>query len=119
MSGSDIVQQTTDSVVKIRDRMKTLQSRQKSYADKRRRDLEFDIGDHDIVKIAPMKQVMRFGKKVKLSPRFIGPFEILEKVGALAYKIIPNLTYEEKPTQILGRQGKRLRNKEIKMFKVK
>ncbi|XP_075524505.1 uncharacterized protein LOC142556895 [Primulina tabacum] len=85
--GPEIVQHTTDIVAKIRDRMKTAQSRRKSYADKRRRDLEFAVGDHIFIKIATMKDVMRFGKKCKLCPRFIGPFEILDRVGALAYRV--------------------------------
>ena len=83
--GPDVIEETTELVVKIRDRMKTAQSRQKSYADKRRRDLEFAVGDHVFVKIAPMKGVMRFGKKGKLSPRFIGAFKILQRIGTLAY----------------------------------
>ena len=67
--------------------MKTAQSRQKSYADKRRKDLEFSVGDMVFLKVAPMKGVMRFGVKGKLSPRFIGPFEILERVGDMAYRL--------------------------------
>ncbi|KAL5540026.1 hypothetical protein UlMin_046190 [Ulmus minor] len=63
------------------------QSRQKSYADKRRRPLEFNKGDHVFLKVAPMKRVMRFGKKGKLSPRFIGPYEILERIGKTAYQL--------------------------------
>ncbi|XP_057976131.1 uncharacterized protein LOC131163554 [Malania oleifera] len=62
-------------------------SRQKSYADNRHRNLEFDVGDHVFLKIAPMKGVMRFGRKGKLSPKFIGPFEILDKVGPVAYRL--------------------------------
>ncbi|XP_057975433.1 uncharacterized protein LOC131162844 [Malania oleifera] len=62
-------------------------SQQKSYADHRRKNLEFDVGDHVFLKIAPMKGVMRFGRKGKLSPRFIGPFEILDKVGLVAYRL--------------------------------
>ncbi|XP_073067173.1 uncharacterized protein [Primulina eburnea] len=91
--GPDIVIQTIELVVKIWDRIKTAQSRQKSYANKRHRGLEFAVDDHIFVKVAPMKGVMRFGKKVKLSPRFIGPFQILERVGTLAYKVVlpPNL----------------------------
>ncbi|XP_075524534.1 uncharacterized protein LOC142556932 [Primulina tabacum] len=135
--------------------MRTAQSRQKSYADQRRRDLEFAVGDHVFVKVAPMKGVMRFGKKGKLSPRFIGPFEILDRVGTLAYRVAlppnlagvhnvfhvsmlrkymanpshvlnfeplqltPNLSYEERPVQILDRQEKKLRNKLVKRVKVK
>ena len=67
--------------------MKIAQSRQKSYADKRRKDLEFAIGNHVFLKVAPMKGVMRFGKKGKLSPRYVGPFEILERVGDKAYRV--------------------------------
>ncbi|KAL5556962.1 hypothetical protein UlMin_039198 [Ulmus minor] len=62
-------------------------NRQKSYADRRRRPLEFKEGDYVFLKVAPMKGVMRFGKKGKLSPRFIGPFEILERIGKVAYKL--------------------------------
>ena len=60
--------------------MCTAQSRQKSYADVRRRDLEFEVGDKVILKVAPMKGVLRFGRKEKLSPCFIGQFDILERV---------------------------------------
>ncbi|XP_073061796.1 uncharacterized protein [Primulina eburnea] len=87
MLGPELVQQTADVVAVIRERMKTAQSRQKSYADVRRRPLQFEIGDHVFLKIAPLKGVMRFGKKGKLSPRFIGPFEILDRVGDRAYRL--------------------------------
>ena len=85
--GPEIVQHTAKVVEKIRERMKIAQSRQKSYADKRRKDLEFSIEDHVFLKVAPMKGVMRFGKKGKLSPRYVGPFEILERVGDKAYRV--------------------------------
>ena len=85
--GPDLVQQTLDKVRVIQDRLRTAQSRQISYADRRRRDLEFMVGDRVFLKVSPMKGVMRFGKKGKLSPRFIGPFEILERVGAVAYRL--------------------------------
>ena len=61
--GPELVQQTTTVVEKIRERMKMAQSRQKSYADIRRRDLEFSVGDHVLLKVAPMKGIMRFGRK--------------------------------------------------------
>jgi hypothetical protein len=67
--------------------MSAAQSRQKSYTDKRRRPLEFEVGDRVFLKISLMRGVMRFGKKRKPSPRFIGPFEITQKVGKLAYRI--------------------------------
>ena len=71
----------------IRQRFLTAQSRQKSYADKRRRPLEFKVGDHIFLKVTPKRRVVRFGKQGKLLPRFIGPFEILERVGIVAYRL--------------------------------
>ena len=68
----------------IRQRLLTDQSRQKSYADVRRRPLEFEVGDHVFLKVVPKRGVVRFGKRGKLSPRFIRPFEILERVGTVA-----------------------------------
>ncbi|XP_073133602.1 uncharacterized protein [Henckelia pumila] len=85
--GPEIVQQTADIVAQIRERMRTAQSRQKNYADRRRRDLEFAVGDHVFFKVSPMKGVMRFGRRGKLNPRYIGPFEILERIGTLAYRL--------------------------------
>lgn len=67
--------------------MLTAQSRQKSYADKHRRQLEFNVGDLVYIKVSPIKGVVRFGKKGKLSPRFVGPFEVKEVVGPVAYKV--------------------------------
>ena len=67
--------------------MRTAQSRQKSYANVRRRNLEFEIGDLVFLKVAPMKGVLRFERKGKLSPRFIGRFEILERIGLVACKL--------------------------------
>ena len=67
--------------------MQTAQSRHKSYADVRRKDLEFDVGDKVFLKVAPMKGVLQFEKKEKLSPCFVGSFEILERIGPLAYRL--------------------------------
>ncbi|GJY19303.1 putative reverse transcriptase domain-containing protein [Tanacetum coccineum] len=66
------------------DRLKAARDRQKSYADKRRKPLEFSVGDYVLLKVSPWKGVVRFGKKGKLAPRFVGPFEIIEKVGPMA-----------------------------------
>ena len=71
----------------IRQRLLTAQSLQKSYADRRRRPLEFEVGDHVFLKVMPKRGVVRFGKRGKLSPRFIRPFEILEMVGTVAYRL--------------------------------
>ena len=71
----------------IRDRLQAAQSRQKSYYDIKRKALELEIGDKVFLWVAPMKGVMRFGKNGKLSPKFVGPFEVLERVGEVANRI--------------------------------
>ncbi|GKA02457.1 putative reverse transcriptase domain-containing protein [Tanacetum coccineum] len=68
-------------------RLKVVRDRQKSYADKRRKPLEFSVGDYVLLKVSPWKGVVCFGKKGKLAPRFVGPFEIMEKVGLVAYRL--------------------------------
>ncbi|XP_058185747.1 uncharacterized protein LOC131302972 [Rhododendron vialii] len=83
--GPDIVRDTTKKVKTIRQRIQTAQSRQKSYADRRSRPLNFEVGYHVFLKIRPKKGVIRFGKKGKLSPRYIRPFDIVEKIGNVAY----------------------------------
>ncbi|XP_028082298.1 uncharacterized protein LOC114283631 [Camellia sinensis] len=85
--GPEIVQLATEKIKTIRERLKTAQSRQKSYADNRRRDLEFEMGSHVFVKVTPMKGHPRFGKRRKLTPRYVGPFQVLEKVGSVAYRV--------------------------------
>ncbi|GJS16177.1 putative reverse transcriptase domain-containing protein [Tanacetum coccineum] len=71
----------------IKDRLKVACDRQKSYADKRRKPLEFSVGDYVLLKVSPWKGVVHFGKKGKLAPRFVGPFEIIKKVGPVAYRL--------------------------------
>ncbi|XP_019171111.1 PREDICTED: uncharacterized protein LOC109166678 [Ipomoea nil] len=71
----------------IRERLKAAQDRQKSYADPGRRPAEFQVGDKVLLKVSPTKGVMRFGRKGKLSPRFIGPYDIVERVGMVAYHL--------------------------------
>jgi len=85
--GPEILIQTTEKVRVIRDHLKAAQSRQKSWADLQRRPLEFGVGDHVFLKISPTKGVIRFGTRGKLSPRYIGPFEILDRVGDVSYRL--------------------------------
>ncbi|KAL0534339.1 hypothetical protein IC582_028629 [Cucumis melo] len=154
LMGPELVQSTNEAIQKIRSRMHTAQSRQKSYADVRRKDLEFEVGDKVFLKVAPMRGVLRFERRGKLSPRFVGPFEILERIGPVAYclalppslstvhdvfhvsmlrKYVPdpshvvdyepleideNLSYTEQPVEVLAREVKTLRNKEIPLVKV-
>nr|GEV31923.1 putative reverse transcriptase domain-containing protein [Tanacetum cinerariifolium] len=83
--GPELVQETTEKISQIKDRLKAAHDHQKSYADKRRKPVEFSVGDYVLFKVSPWKGVVRFGKKRKLAPRFVRPFEIIEKVGPVAY----------------------------------
>ncbi|KAH0694961.1 hypothetical protein KY285_022058 [Solanum tuberosum] len=152
--GPDLVHQAMEKVKVIQERLKTAQSRQKSYTDVRRRALEFEVEDWVYLKVSPMKGIMRFGKKGKLSPRYIGPYRIAKRIDNVAYelelpqelaavhpvfhismlkkcigdpslilptesiKINDNLSYEEVPVQILDRQVRRLRTKDVASVKV-
>ena len=87
ITGPDLIRDTSEKVGMIQKRILTAQSRQKSYADVRRQPLEFKVGDHVFLKVMPKRGEIRFGKRGKLSPRYIGPFEVLERVGAIAYRL--------------------------------
>ncbi|KAJ9544943.1 hypothetical protein OSB04_024650 [Centaurea solstitialis] len=87
LAGPEVVQITSDKINQVRDRLKTARDRQKSYADKHRKGIEFQVGDQVTLKVSPWKGVIHFGKKGKLSPRYIGPFRITERIGAVAYKL--------------------------------
>ncbi|GJT16609.1 putative reverse transcriptase domain-containing protein [Tanacetum coccineum] len=77
--------ETTEKIVLIKQRMQAAQDRQKSYADRKRKPMEFEIGDRVMLKVSPWKGVVRFGKRGKLNPRYVGPFKVLAKVGKVAY----------------------------------
>lgn len=85
--GPEIVQETTDQIRMIQDRMRVAQVRQANYANRRRRDLEFAEGEHVFLKITPTTGVGRIVRPKKLSPRYIGPFQILQRVGSVAYRL--------------------------------
>ncbi|XP_050238193.1 uncharacterized protein LOC126687680 [Mercurialis annua] len=85
LSGAEIIQITSEKVPLIKRRLETAFSRHKSYADLKRKDFEFQVGDFVFLRVSPMKGVVRFGVKGKLAPRFVGPYEIIERVGAVAY----------------------------------
>ena len=87
ITSPDLIRHTSEKVSLIRQLLLTDQSQQKSYANVRRRPLEFEVGDHVFLKVMPKRGVVRFGKHGKLSPRFIGPFEILERVGTIASRL--------------------------------
>ncbi|XP_069155675.1 uncharacterized protein [Solanum lycopersicum] len=112
-----MISQAVSKVKLIQERLLAVKIRQKSYADNQRRDLEFQIGDWVFLKVSPMKGVMRFGRKGKLSPRYIRPYQIVDMIGKVTYEldvpselevVIEELSYEEKPLAILDRQVKKV-----------
>ena len=149
-----MVADAEDMVRIIRDQLKEASDRQKSYADLKRKEIEYSVGDMVFLKVSPWKKILRFGKKGKLSPRFIGPYRVLKRVGPVAYQLeLPpeldrihdvfhvsmlrryradpahvvlvaeievqtDLTFEEKPVQILARDVKVLRRKSVPLVKV-
>ncbi|GKA11086.1 putative reverse transcriptase domain-containing protein [Tanacetum coccineum] len=87
LTGLEIVHETTKKIIRIKKRIQAARDRQKSYADRRRKPLEFEVGDKVMLKVSPWKGVIRFGKRGKLNPRYIGPFRVIAKVGTLAYRL--------------------------------
>ena len=85
--GPQLIEETTKKVRDIHAKIQATQDRQKSYADLKRREEEFEVGDKVLLKVSPMKGVMRFGRKGKLSPKYIGPYEILQRIGKVAYRL--------------------------------
>nr|GEV70059.1 putative reverse transcriptase domain-containing protein [Tanacetum cinerariifolium] len=87
LTDPEIIQETTEKIVQIKQRLQASCDHQKSYADVRRKPLEFQVGDKVMLKVSPWKGVVRFGKRGKLNPRYIGPFKVLAKVGTVAYRL--------------------------------
>ncbi|GJY83944.1 putative reverse transcriptase domain-containing protein [Tanacetum coccineum] len=85
--GPELIQETTEKIVQIKQRMQAARDRQKSYADLKRKPMEFQVGDKVMLKVSPWKGVVRFGKRGKLNPRYVGPFKVIKRVGDVAYKL--------------------------------
>ncbi|GKF04056.1 hypothetical protein Tco_0034724 [Tanacetum coccineum] len=85
LTGLKLIHETTEKTVQIKQRIQATRDCQKSYADVRRKPLEFQVGDRVMLKVSPWKGVVRFGKRGKLNPRYIRPFKVLSKVGTVAY----------------------------------
>nr|GFC54268.1 putative reverse transcriptase domain-containing protein [Tanacetum cinerariifolium] len=87
LTGPEIVQETTEKIVQIKQRIQAARDRQKSYADLKHKLMEFQVGDKVMLKVSPWKGVVRFGKRGKLNPRYVRPFKVIARVGSVAYKI--------------------------------
>ncbi|KAI3682661.1 hypothetical protein L1987_82787 [Smallanthus sonchifolius] len=87
LTGPELVFETSEKIVQIRNRMAAARDRKKSYADKRRKPLEFQVGDMVLLKVSPWKGVIRLEKRGKLNPRYVGPFKILKRIGPVAYQL--------------------------------
>jgi hypothetical protein len=85
--GIDVLRNADDQVRVIRENLRVAQSRQKSYADNRRRELVFEVGDYVYLKVSPMRSVKRFNMKGKLAPRYVGPFKVIDRRGEVAYQL--------------------------------
>ncbi|GKF18379.1 putative reverse transcriptase domain-containing protein [Tanacetum coccineum] len=87
LTGPELVQETTEQIIQIKQRMQAASDRQKSYADLKRKPMEFQVGDKVMLKVSPWKGVVRFGKRGKLNPGYVRPFKVLERFGDVAYKL--------------------------------
>ncbi|GJT37657.1 putative reverse transcriptase domain-containing protein [Tanacetum coccineum] len=87
LTGPEMIRETTKKIVQIKNRLLTACSRQKSYADVRHKPMEFSVGDMVMLKVSPWKGVIRFGKCGKLSPRYVDPFKVIDRIGPVAYKL--------------------------------
>ncbi|GJV20073.1 retrovirus-related pol polyprotein from transposon TNT 1-94 [Tanacetum coccineum] len=87
LTGPEFIHETTEKIIQIKKRIQAACERQKSYADRRSKPLDFEVGDKVMLKVSPWKGVIRFSKWGKLNPRYIGPFKILAKVGMVAYRL--------------------------------
>nr|GEZ17990.1 putative reverse transcriptase domain-containing protein [Tanacetum cinerariifolium] len=124
LTGPEIIQETTEKIVQIKQRLQAARDRQKSYADVRHKPLEFQVGDKVMLKVSPWKGVIRFGKRGKLNPRYIGPFKKCLSDEPLAIPldelhIDDKLRFVEEPVEIIDREIKRLRQSHIPIIKVR
>ncbi|GKB92740.1 putative reverse transcriptase domain-containing protein [Tanacetum coccineum] len=123
--GPELVQETSDKVVVIKEKLQAARDHQKSYADSGRKMTEYEVGENVLLKVSPWKGVMRFRKKGKLAPRYVGPFEILERIGPVAYRLrlpeelIGTLHFVEEPVEIMDREVKSLKRSRIPLVKVR
>ncbi|GJT47693.1 putative reverse transcriptase domain-containing protein [Tanacetum coccineum] len=105
LTGPEIIHETTEKIVQIRQRLQVARDRQRSYANVRRKPLEFQVGDRVMLKVSPRKGFISFGKQGKLNPQYIGPFKILKRVGPVAYKLELPKELRNVIEQLMARNG--------------
>ncbi|GKE88426.1 hypothetical protein Tco_1565901 [Tanacetum coccineum] len=115
--GLELVLETADKVVLIKEKLKAARDHQKSYVDYRRKPLEFEVGDRVLLRVTSWKGVVRFGKKGKLTSRYIRPFEILERIGLI--KVDKTLYFVEEPIEIMDQEIGKLKHRKVVLMKVK
>ncbi|GKE87422.1 putative reverse transcriptase domain-containing protein, partial [Tanacetum coccineum] len=124
----ELIQETTKRIVQIKQRMQAAHDRQKSYADLKRKPIEFQVEDKVMLKVSSWKGVVHFGKRRKLNPRYVGPFKVLGKVGEVAYKLeLPEelsrvhntFHFVEKLVEIVDREVKWLKRSRTRLIKVR
>ncbi|GJR81700.1 putative reverse transcriptase domain-containing protein [Tanacetum coccineum] len=127
LTGPELIHETTEKIIQIKQRIQAAHDRQKSYADVRCKPLEFQVGDRVMLKVSPWKGVVHFGKLGKLNPRYIGPFKVLARkclsdeplaVPLDEIHIDDKLCFVEEPVEILDREVKGLRQSRIPIIKV-
>ncbi|GKC30300.1 putative reverse transcriptase domain-containing protein [Tanacetum coccineum] len=131
LTGPEIIHETTKKIVQIRQRLHAVRDRQRSYANIRRKPLEFQVGDRVMLKVSPRKGVIRFGKRGKLNPQYIGPFKILERIGLKCLsdeslviqmkelRLDEKLNFVEEPVEIMDREVKQLKQSHTPIVKVR
>ncbi|GJT16693.1 putative ribonuclease H-like domain-containing protein, partial [Tanacetum coccineum] len=121
--GPELIQETTEKIIQIKQRMQAARDRQKSYADLKRKPMEFQVGDKVMLKVSPWKGVVRFGKRGKLNPRYVGPFKCHADeplaVPLDGLHLDDKLHFVEEPLEIVGREVKRLKRSRIPLVKVR
>nr|GEX37921.1 putative reverse transcriptase domain-containing protein [Tanacetum cinerariifolium] len=126
LTGPEIIYETTEKIVQIKSRIQASRDRQKSHADIRQKPLEFQVGDKVMLKVSHWKGMIRFGKRGKLNPRYIGPFKISARVGTVAYRLkLPEqliddkLNFIEEPVEIMDSEVKRPKQSRVPIVKVR
>ncbi|GJR33061.1 putative reverse transcriptase domain-containing protein [Tanacetum coccineum] len=122
----ELIQETTEKIVQIKQKMQAARDRQKSYADLKRKPMDFQVGDNVMLKVSPWKGVVRFGKRGKLNPRYVGPFKVIEKcyvdeplaISLDGLHFDDKLQFVEEPIEIVDREVKQLKRSRIPLVKV-